>query len=453
MFKDREDLFVNDRKFVFIPSNVDYRQWVDLFCKVYGDKAKIGLMFYFAALFRDIVYQVLNRRFPLLFLYGLRGSGKGTFAQSIMKLFGEGQDQYMLSGAGTVKGFMRKFAQYQNAIVWLDEYKNNQRKEYIEAEKNIYDGVGYERAKMDNTFQTETIPIRSACLMSGQEMPTIEPALFTRVIQLTFSETKGYTEKQRMEFKTLQEMEADGLSHFTVKLLKHRKAFEERYKEVFEDTFKEWIKTVNRGDIDERLILNVAALGATCRVLLEAGEYLPFTYEQFKAYALANMTEQHSHLVGSDDLSKFWAVVETLFVQGKIKEGTDFELSDGFLYLRVQNVQGLYETEMVARREINKLAKATLENYLVNDAERFVARKKKQFSDGSYTWCMQFHYAKLDINLIRGEGSALKLAEMGVDVNQTDQVAPASVPSAEIDQEATDWITLALNDPNIKAPF
>src|SRR5690606_21456450 len=238
------------------------------------------IIYYVAALFSDIIFKSIGQRFPILFAYGKRGSGKGTMIQSIMRLFGEGQDQIMLGGASTVVGFMRKLAQYSNAIVWMDEYKNNLNPKVVESIKNIFDRIGYERGRKDNTFQTESTPIRSAVIVSGQEMPTIEPALFTRVLQICFSETKR-TEAARNLYRKLLAMEQNGLSHLTVELLKFRPLFAQKFEETYEKALREFSVAINNNEVDERMMGNYAVLIATME-LFHTEEELPFTLEEFK---------------------------------------------------------------------------------------------------------------------------------------------------------------------------
>src|SRR5690606_6782700 len=136
IFADKDDMYTNDKKFLLQKSETTFTEWTILFEKVFGANGRIGIIYYISALFSDIIFKAIGQRFPMLFAYGKRGSGKGTMIQSMMRLFGEGQDQIMLGGASTVVGFMRKLAQYSNALVWMDEYKNNLNVKVIESIKN-----------------------------------------------------------------------------------------------------------------------------------------------------------------------------------------------------------------------------------------------------------------------------------------------------------------------------
>ncbi len=401
IFEDKDAQFTNDKKFIYQASGkTNFEQWSALHYRVYGDKSMAGTLFYVSAIFRDIIHPAIGRRFPLFNCCGQKGSGKGTYIESYLWLFGQPQDQIMLGGASTVVGFMRKFAQFCNAFVWLDEYKNNLPPKIIESLKNLYDGIGYERGKKDNTFETESIPINSACILSGQEIPVAEPALFSRCIMMLFKPGKGYTDESRRLFKQLQQMQEGNLSHITAFIALHRKHFIDNYKQTFENTFREVIQRTASKEIDERMMLNVAMLCATYKV---ADSFLkfPFTYEQAEAFLIKNMKEQYTILAGSDDVSKWWQVVENLFTMREIVEGRDFELKDGYLYIRIQQVHGLYLRELRSRNDSHYLDKSTLEHYLEMDPDIQGEKTRARFNDGTNTSTFKCLYSKIGINLIR----------------------------------------------------
>lgn len=430
MYEDKDDVFVNEKKFLFKPpiEGFSFKHWAELFYQTYGPKAIAATLFYLGSLFRDIVITKLQR-FPLLNLFGPPGAGKGTLAESVMSMFGDRQDQIMLGGASTVVGFMRKFAQFRNAIVWLDEYKNTLPPKFIESFKNIYDGKGYERGKMTNDFQTESTPIHSCAILSGQDMPTIEPALFTRVILLSFEEGKDRTKEQREGFQKLREMETTGLSYITAEILQHRETIESSFKERYQLIFKQLVKEIANVEIDDRMIMNIAIL-LTFQDLLKCFEF-PFSFADAKAFLIANMESQHGILAGNNDIAKFWSVVETLFYQDVVREGHDFILEDGYIYLRLMQVHPFYMKELKQRGDPNYLAKSTLEHYLTLDKSIYIDHVRKRFPDGSNTWAYKLKYGKIGVDLIRIKGEftadqrAARLAEryteMGVVIDPAKQ--------------------------------
>jgi len=420
IYADKEDMFSNYKKFIYLTPQINFETWAKQYARVYNKQGHFGIVFYIMAIFSDIIFRDIGKRFPLLFVYGKRGTGKGTLIASLMRMFGDGQDQIMLGGASTVVGFMRKLSQFVNGLVWMDEYKNNLLAKVIESLKNIFDRIGYERGKKDNTFNTESTPIHSACIVSGQEMPTIENAFFTRCILVSLKET-NFTESQRDEFRKLQALEAKGLSGITVQLLRYRELFEKQFKTIFEAEQKKLIKAVNNNEVDDRLFMNYAALIATAE-LIATQEVLPFDLAVFKEEVKQNLLNQFSVLKGSDDASKFWDVVECLFNHHKLEEDRHFVLKDGYLFIRVQDIYHDYAKMLQERRDPNMLDKATLEKYLESDDKVFVARVRKYFG-GKRSWCFQFKYAALGIDLIRNESAynlKAKYAEMGVVYEEED---------------------------------
>ena len=400
MYIDKDDKFVNEKKFIYckpIPG-VNFETWSTLCKKTYLEKSIPAILFFIGSLFRDIIMKQLQR-FPILFLFGPPGAGKGQLAGSMMAMFGEKQDQIMLGGASTVVGFMRKFAQLRNALVWLDEYKNNLPVKFIESFKNIYDGKGYERGKMTNDFTTESTPIESAALMSGQDMPTIEPALFMRVILLSFEEGK-FTNEQRKAFKDLMDLEDKGLSFITASLLSHRQKVEDNFKDTYQRIFTQTIKDVSNVEVDDRMMMNISVLLTILHIFKDVVKF-PFDFKEAKDYLIANMNQQHSILAGNNDVAKFWGVIEVLFYQGVIAENKDFLLEDGYLFIRLMQVHPLYMKELRQRGDGNVLAKPTLEHYLKLDKGIYVDYVRKRFNDGSNNWCYKMKYEKLNIELIK----------------------------------------------------
>lgn len=414
MFEEKDEIFVNEKKFVYVEAPADrkfnFTDWAQLMQDTYGDKCIPAVLFYVSSLFRDIIMKHLQR-FPILNLFGPPGAGKGQMAESLMSMFGIKQDQIMLGGASTVVGFMRKFAQLINAIVWLDEYKNNLPIKFIESFKNIYDGKGYERGKMTNDFTTESTPINSSCILSGQEMPTVEPALFMRCVMIAFEEGK-FTQEQRIAFNKLKnEYENEGLSYITADIISQRGVMAAAFKENYNIIFKQTIKDVANVEVDDRMIMNISILLTTMHVFKDVLKF-PFTYAFAKDYMIENMRTMHNILAGNNEISKFWQVVESLFHNNLVQEGRDFVFEDGYIYVRVQQIHPAYLKELHQRRDLTALSKSTLEYYLKLDKTTFVEHTKKKFPDGSYTWCFKMKYGKLGIDLIRVKNDSGKTVDM-----------------------------------------
>lgn len=400
IYAEKDEMFVNEKKFVYTSplSNFDFNHWAELMVATYKQKSIPAILFYIGSLSRDIIMSKV-KRYPILNLFGPPGAGKGEMYESLMFMFGYKQDQIALGGATTPVGFMRKFAQFKNAIVGLDEYKNGLPTKVIESLKNLYDGIGYERGKMSNDFATESTPISSSTILAGQDMPTQEPALFMRCIMLSFEEGK-FSDEQRTSFRKLKnEYERHGLSYITSGLLQFRNIFEKEFSEKYNDIYRQTFKDVANVEIEDRMIMNISIL-LTVMHLTEKKIQFPFSYQEAKSYLIDNMKQQHAILAGNSDVAKFWNIVESLFYNGDIREGREFMLQDKSLFLHLPSAHSKYQKECIARREIS-LSKDTLELYLQLNKSVYKGKFKKQLTFGPYSGCLQFDYSRLGINLIR----------------------------------------------------
>jgi hypothetical protein len=435
--QDFQDDYENEKRFVYQYSANSFSDWASQYCKVFGKQGWVAIAFWYATINSDFIFNHL-KRFPLLFLYGQRGTGKGALIESLMKLFGKGQPQIMLGGESSVKSFMRTLAQKTNSFVWLDEYKNNINKNAIESLKNIYDRIGYSRANKDMTNRTTTMPINSVAIVSGQEMPTIEPAFYSRNIILTMIE-KDLTDEDRKTYDKLKSMENDGISHLSGIAFSYRKRFIELFEEYFNEQRGWLVKSIKgEGEVIERLILNYSTIITSAKIMCELFT-LPFNFKEFQEYSLELFRSQFQIMSTTTDGNKFWEILEQLFNQTLIVEGKDFEIYEGQLILRLNSVYGFYVKELRLRNDPNILQKSTLENYLMSDKKSFIQKAKKQFEDGSYTHSLIFKYNTLGINLIRRAGKEdtwEKMKEMGVDVpdNKQHQKAQAQQAALMMDQ-------------------
>ena len=389
--------FAAERKFFYQPAGIDFRAWSKLLYQVYGDNGAIGLAFYMSAVFRDVVYARLNF-FPLLFLFGAPRTGKSTMARSFMSMFGFPQEPFMLGTPGTQKAFMRMFAQFRNAMVWLDEYKNSIDQRMIESIKPIYDGTGYSRATFSNDNRTKTTPVLSACILSGQEMPTAEPALFSRTILLQFVESKWQND-QLTRFNQLTELERNGLSSVTTDLLPHRKHIEDNFSDAFDVAVDEFNKIEGLQSLPDRLIKNCAIIYTVFK-LMEKVLNLPFTSDHLRQLLVANIVSQNAIINTSDDMARFWKIVLYLFEQNEIAEDVDFKFKGERLYMRFSRIHPLYLEYY--RRLYNQrgIDESSLMQYIKNDKSTFIESKGGvRFGLSAPTYCYVFDANALPIKL------------------------------------------------------
>ena len=164
-------------------SNISLNEYFTKICRVFGPNAKVALTFYMASLFADIIRQ-RSVKIPLLNLFGPPGSGKTELAQTLMSFF---QIDYEAPNIeSSIPSLADAVASVSNALVHLDEYKNGIDIKKLQFLKDIWGGVGRMRMNMDKDKKREQARVDSAVIITGQEMPTADPALFTRLIYLTY---------------------------------------------------------------------------------------------------------------------------------------------------------------------------------------------------------------------------------------------------------------------------
>lgn len=371
---DDEDLR-NYRRFLHREGAVTFAEWAAQFVTVYGDNGRIGIGFYFFAIFSDIIFE-RTKAAPMLFLFGQRGSGKGTMANSLMTLFGYPQDPLMLGGASTVVGFMRKLGQFTNALVWLDEYKNDIGEKKIESLKNIWDRVGYERGVKDSSNKTQTTPVTSSAIISGQEIPNVEPALFSRTVLCEFRAMQR-TQAEVDNFNRLRALEDAGITNVTLEVLSHRKAIRAEFFRHYAEISATMRAAFGEEQVIERQIINYSILAATVAVL-ESRLKIPFNSAEYLLLCERHIMRQRDMMKQSNEVQQFFEMVAFLLNAGEIKDGKDILIWKGFVKIRMVSVIALYR-EYSRRQGMRTLDKGTLMNYFQN-SDAYCEKESKQGS-------------------------------------------------------------------------
>ncbi len=376
---DNEDLR-NYRKFVHRMSNVTFEEWSKMFVEVYGDNGKVCIAFCLYALFSDIVFEVTNGA-PMLFLFGQRGSGKGTLANSMLALWGIPQDPLMLGGASTVVGFMRKLGQFRNAITWLDEFKNDIDGKKIESLKNIWDRIGYERGVKDTTNRTQTTPVTSSAIISGQEIPSVESAFFSRVCLLELN-TMRRDQEAIDRFDRLREMEDAGITNCTLEVLQHREIVKKEFKMHQSGIEARFRNAFQHSDLIDRQIKNYSILCAVTHCL-ENYITLPFNAADLMVICERLALKQRSLMKNSSEVQQFFESIDFLLSSGQIRNGRDIMITDEHVKIRMQVVYPLYR-EAAQKQKQKAIEKGTLQNYLESSpayVESLSKRSSHRFPD------------------------------------------------------------------------
>ena len=393
---DDEDLR-NYRRFQHTPNKATFSQWAKLFCEVYGDNGQMGIAFLLYALFSDVVFTI-TKAAPMLFLFGQRSSGKGTMANSMLCAWGTPQDPLMLGGASTVVGFMRKLGQFSNALVWLDEYKNDIGEKKIESMKNIWDRVGYERGVKDSSNRTQTTPVTSSAIVSGQEMPNAEPALFSRMVLCEFRQLGQRDQAAIERFNRLRQMEDNGITTATLEILRHRELVKNEFQAAYNEIAQHLRSAFANEQMPERLVVNYSILIAMVKTLGTQLE-IPFTDTQLLLTAEKYITRQNAMMSTANEVQQFFEMVAFLLTAKLIEDGRDIMVKDGYLKIRLVTIIGLYR-EHSRKQGLRVLDRGTLVNYLQNSPayeESETKRSSHRFPKlDSPTSALVFHTVDLE---------------------------------------------------------
>ncbi len=323
IYRLERKLFQFERKFVHTNlSECSFRKYTDKLIEVFGDNAKVGICFLLATLFKDVI-TAKTKNFPILNLFGPKGSGKSELGHSLMSFFIINNDPPNLSSA-TDAALADAVAQCANALVHVDEYKNTielSRREFL---KGLYDGVGRTRMNMDRDKKRETTAVDCGVILSGQEMPTIDIAIFSRLLYLCFDKSEFSVEAKR-NFDDLKSMRDMGCSHLTLQLLKHRKRVECDFASNYNAAFSDLQVALEQQSIEDRIFRNWVTPLAIFRTLsgvLDIG----FDYREMLKICIDGIIRQNSVCKSTNELASFWQVVDYLHQNGDIFIDADYRI-------------------------------------------------------------------------------------------------------------------------------
>lgn len=399
-----DDDFEFERKFKYYETkkDVSFVTWSKLMRAVYGDNGMVGVAYYLMSLFRDIVYKANNNYIPLLGFFGPRGSGKSTAARSLNRMFGDGlEDGVNLESGSTATGIRRYMASMQNAILWLNEYKNSLPDYTLGMIKGIADGSGKLTGRNTGGNETKNYRPRCTVVFCGQDLPTKDPAILSRSIICEFDSK----DRNRTKLDELMAMETTGVGTvITCALLTHRQRVKDFYHELEPHVTKYIRKKCKERNIDadDRLVLNITSLltvtmivaepqpeveseltaeGMTEQVLLaDETDYkhqLGFSIKHLGDILIGKLKLQVDIQHTSDDVEQYFQVLMAMVERGIVKEGHHYKISketDGArLYLRVGTIHAMYR-QFAGQAGYAVMDVGTLKSYLMKH-KCFVAYK------------------------------------------------------------------------------
>ena len=392
IYKSDPKLFTFEKQFVHLGlSKVTITEFTTQLFKVYGDNGRVGFCFYLATLFRDIVTTTsANHWFPILNLFGPKGSGKSELGHTLLSLFTISYTAPNIQNS-TPSALNDTVAASSNALAHIDEYKNDLDVKIIEFLKGLWDGTGRTRMNMDLDKKKETTAVDSGIILSGQEMPTADIALFTRLIFLQFPRSE-FTDQEKQNYKALMDMRSLGLTQITLEILKQRKHFERTWGVAFKETQSDVGNALGSEKGEDRIMNNWCVPLAALKILSDIVPTL--SYKEMLNITINGIRKQNGECKSNGELGNFWNVVQFLASDGDLIEGGDYIIrySDHLktdilnaewtsqrpiLYMQKSRIFNLYRKE--GRQANEKVLPTDALKYYLQNSKAYLGEKVFRF--------------------------------------------------------------------------
>jgi DNA primase len=419
-------------------------KWIKSMVKVYGDKGRVLVAWYIAAVYRDLIYPSRHKGFPILFCFGPPQKGKSTAIWSLNALFGKPRPPLNVNNV-TSYGLSVRHTQSRNALVSITEYKNAVEMFKIEILKSQYDGVGRERGSTEKRNSSEQTPVHNAVSIDGQNLPLKDPALYTRSIPVEFNGYDNSAETTAIYQAMKKEEDSGRLSQLTSGLMKYRKQVDERLDRHLDAALgevRQWV-----GDIKEdRILINHCILLAVVRSLEDViafpeREDVPGIsfYEALKGWCCDSIKRQFANLDAESETGDFFRSVMNLTLRAQIRHGIHIIVQEGnsvavwdefsgktleterttfasphkFLFFNLDRVQSVYAKDFKERTGQIAMSVTELKSYL-EQAKGFlgIVKAKKFPRDNSTLSAYVFDLGEIQLDGTNVGG----LAAQGVDL-------------------------------------
>lgn len=426
IFEKDNDLFQSERKFVYKPGTVSSFDYMKKFQVVYGRNAIIAFSFFFATLFRDVFFSKFDS-FPILNFFGPKGTGKSDMAIALLKFFGhQGKGPNIVNS--TKPAMADHLSLYANSLCHVDEYKNSVEPDKIEFLKSVYDGTGRTRMNMDRDKKKETTKVDVGLMLCGQEMPTLDIALFSRLIFMVFHKTE-FTETEKDLFEELKSIQYKGLGHIVHELLDFRNVFIKSWLEYYNQAYEE-LKQNKQAHVEERIIKSFSVLLCAFNFFHDNIK-LPFDKPYAFKVIRETMVNQNQEVKTGNEVSIFWKIFENNATEGTLLQEVDYKVDmvsslktnmvdcvfnepKTVLYIRMTRIVTQYRKTGLAMREAILPAK-TIDYYLKNSNAFLGTKNSMKFmipdvmkstdiesrESRVMTSAYCFDYKMLDIDVIR----------------------------------------------------
>lgn len=371
---------------------VTLRDFVEQVVKVYGKGGMVSFAWILACIFRDIIFARF-KYFPVLNLFGRKGSGKTELARALSSMFYTLPSTPCSCSNTSIPVIGYNLSHARNSVFILDEYTNDLMPQRIDILKGLWGGTA--RSKMEDGIPV-TIPVTSGVILAGQYKPEDE-AIFSRCIHLMYSQT-SFSREEKQNFKALSEMVLHGNTHLLLPLLDLRSIFEKGFFQAFDLTLNDVLARLDKDRVEDRILNNWVVALAAFRVLEPHLGDLPFSYSDLFEVVVDGIRYQNDQIKKSSDTANFWLYLDSMHTQGKAKEKCHFviKLLSSFkalkkeevrfvepkriIFLNFKAVRALLEMRLARQKYGSTLDIATLESYL-KSLPQFLGFKQQRFQN------------------------------------------------------------------------
>lgn len=395
MYENNPEIYQFERLFIHENrSGIKLYDFAVQLVRVFGDNAKIAFCYLLATLYRDVIFN-RTRHFPILNLFGEKGTGKTTLATSLQSFFIHSVDPPNL-GVTSVPAMNDRVSQAINSLVVFDEYKNDLDVRKIAYLKGLWGGGGQTKKNQNTDGMAAQTIISTGIALCGQDKPTQDMALFTRVLFLAFSKT-SFSKPERDAYEDLVAMCSLGNTHLTLEVLGHRQLFEKNFSNAYTLTKSELSKIVEGEKIHDRIFGNWIIPLAAFRTL-ESVLSLPFSYNDLLTVAVAGMRLQNETAQESSEMGDFWEALQGFHTQGRAIDKAHFRIKwhrtfrsttmeedmvfaepTPVLYLNSAAVAGLFNGRGASNATANRSNWSTMLSYLRSHPS-FLGLKQDRFT-------------------------------------------------------------------------
>ncbi|MEO6176517.1 MAG: toprim domain-containing protein [Flavobacterium circumlabens] len=398
VYKENAFKYETQKRVCIKIANVPIETYLSKMFEVHGINSISAMLFTISSIFQDIIEEEI-KGFPILFLHGETSSGKDQLANCCQSFFGKPQSAINVEGGvSTAKAHIRELAQFSNIISQFSEYKNGD-KQLDGMLKGIWDRNGYKRGTLESNSSTETIPILSSLILTGNHSPD-DKALISRLLWIDMSKNV-FTDEERQKYNELHDMTEKGISSFTNDLLQYRSVFKDSFKSKFR-LYKTSIEAQMPPSSPSRISTNFGVLGATYEIFKDFIIF-PFSYKELIRHFVKISEVQMNKFNSASVTNKWWdSFLACIKSNGdnKLEFDRDIKVEGDNLYFNFSNTYTKIQRQWHNQYKESIPSKMTMQESLKKESFFVEVKSSYRFrtgKDGSNTSAYVVAFKKLSI--------------------------------------------------------